>query len=322
MRIAILTSGGDAPGMNAAVRALVRAGLQRDWEVLGVRAGFKGLVEGTFVPLDSRAVGGIMQLGGTVLRSARAPDFHRAEAQEQALAQLEREGIEALVVVGGNGSQQGAAALAERGLPVVGLASTIDNDLWGIDRSLGVDSALNVALEAIDRIRVTASSHSRVFLVEVMGRDCGFLALSSGIAGGAEAIAIPETDPEPAELREELCDAYRRKGYAIGVVAEGWREGAGTLARAFAAAEGAAELPKVRTSVLGHVQRGATPSHADRMLGTQLGAAAIACLAHGEHGQLLGLHQGLLRGLPLDQVAGRVKDLDPQLLLIARALRD
>lgn len=321
MRIAVLTSGGDAPGMNAAVRAVVRAGLQRDWEVLGVRAGFKGLMEGSFVGLDSRAVGGIMQMGGTVLRSARAPDFHQPPAQAQAMEQLSRAQIDALVVIGGNGSQQGAQAVAGRGFPVVGLASTIDNDLWGVERSLGVDSALNVALEAVDRIRVTASSHSRVFLVEVMGRDCGFLALSCGIAGGAEAIAIPETDPEPEDLLAELCEAYDRKGYAIGVVAEGWREGAGSLARAFAG-EGAQDLPKVRVSVLGHVQRGATPSHGDRVLGSQLGAAAVACLAHGEHGVLLGLHQGRLRAQPLDQVAGRRKDLDPDLLLLARMLRD
>lgn len=322
MRIAILTSGGDAPGMNAVIRAVVRAGLQRDWEVLGVKAGFKGLMEGRFLPLDSRAVGGIMQVGGTFLRSARAPDFHRAGAQAQALERLHQADVEALVVVGGNGSQQGAKALAQLGFPVVGLASTIDNDLWGVDRSLGVDSAINVALEAIDRIRVTASSHSRVFLVEVMGRDCGHLALSSGIAGGAEAIAIPEIDPEPGELMAELCEAYDRKGYAIAVVAEGWRAGAATLARAFAEADPAAEVPKVRVSVLGHVQRGATPSQADRILGTRMGAAAVACLAHGEFGQLLGLYRGRLRSLPLDQVAGRGKDLDPELLLLARMLRD
>lgn len=321
-RIAVLTSGGDAPGMNAAIRAVVRACVQRDWDVLGVLEGFRGLMAGNFRPLDSRAVGGIMQQGGTILRSARATAFLSAAGQEAAIQRMAERGIDGLVVVGGNGSQQGSLALARMGFPVVGLASTIDNDLWGVDVSLGVDTALNVALESLDRIRNTASSHGRVFLVEVMGRKCGYLALSAGISGGAEAIAIPETDVDPEELAAELRDAFDRKGYAVAVVAEGWRGGAAGLARAFADPEQDPTAPPVRLTILGHVQRGGIPTYADRMLGTRLGAAAVACLAHGEHGVLLGPREGALRALQLEQVGGRGKDLDAELLLIARALRD
>ncbi|HQZ70270.1 MAG: ATP-dependent 6-phosphofructokinase [Anaerolineae bacterium] len=322
MRIAILTSGGDAPGMNAAIRAVVRAGSQRNWDVVGVLEGFRGLMAGDFQPLDSRAVGGIMQLGGTMLRSARAPEFSGAVGQEAALQQLAQRNIDGLVVVGGNGSQRGSLALSRLGFPVVGLASTIDNDLWGVDVSLGVDTALNVVLESLDRIRSTASSHGRIFLVEVMGRDCGYLALNAGIAGGAEIIAIPETDSDELDLMVELRDAFDRKGYAVGVVAEGWRGGAAGLARAFAEAQLDDNAPRVRLTILGHVQRGGTPTYADRMLGTRLGAAAVACLAHGEHGVLLGSHEGRLRALTLEQVGSRQKDLDAELLLIAQTLRD
>lgn len=321
MRIAILTSGGDAPGMNAAIRAVVRSGLQRGWDVQGVRDGFRGLMAGTMHPLDSPAVGAIMQQGGTLLRSARATEFMTDAGQTAARRALTDQGIEGLVVVGGNGSQRGSLALARSGIPVVGLASTIDNDLWGVDVSLGVDTALNVSLEALDRIRNTASSHGRIFLVEVMGRNSGYLALHAGVAGGAEAIAIPETDNDPSDLLAELGDAFDRKGYAIGVVAEGWRGGAVDLAQAFAAHRDPAELP-VRLTILGHVQRGGSPTYADRMLGTRMGTAAVACLAHGEHGVLLGPHEGRLRAQPLEHVAARRKDLDPELLLIAQALRD
>jgi 6-phosphofructokinase 1 len=321
MRIAVLTSGGDAPGMNAAIRAVTRSGLQRGWEVKGVRDGFRGLMDGRLLDLDSPTVGAIMQQGGTLLRSARATDFLTDAGQDAARQTLADHAIDGLVVVGGNGSQRGSLALSRSGIPVVGLASTIDNDLWGVDVSLGVDTALNVALEALDRIRSTASSHGRIFLVEVMGRNSGYLALHAGVAGGAEAIAIPETDNDAPDLIAELGDAFDRKGYAIGVVAEGWRGGAAELARSFAAHQATPDLP-VRLTTLGHVQRGGTPTYADRMLGTRLGTAAVACLAHNEHGVLLGLHEGRLRAQALEHVASRQKDLDPELLLIAQALRD
>lgn len=200
-RIAVLTSGGDAPGMNAAIRAVVRTGLHQGWEVLGIRHGYAGLIAGELTPpLTARDVGGIIQQGGTILGSARSPQFKTEAGLQKALDQLAQRGLEALIVIGGNGSQTGAHVLSQKGFPVVGVASTIDNDLYGSEITIGVDTALNIALEAIDRLKVTASSHQRAFLVEVMGRDCGYLALMAGIAGGAEAIVIPEVETEPAAL--------------------------------------------------------------------------------------------------------------------------
>ena len=196
-KIAILTSGGDAPGMNAAIRAACRTGIANGWETFGVRDGYSGLVAGLIEPLGARDVGGILQRGGTFLGSARLREFKDEAVRARAVANLEARGIDGLVVIGGNGSQSGALELSKMGLQVVGVASTIDNDLYGSEITIGVDTALNVALEAIDRLKVTASSHRRAFLVEVMGRDCGYLALMAGIAGGAEAVAIPEVACEP-----------------------------------------------------------------------------------------------------------------------------
>ncbi|MFQ5858723.1 MAG: ATP-dependent 6-phosphofructokinase [Anaerolineae bacterium] len=193
-RIAVLTSGGDAPGMNAAIRAVVRTGLDKGWEVFGIRRGYVGLIAGRVGPLGARDVGGIIQQGGTMLGSARCPEFKTEDGRLKALRQLHQHDVDDLVIIGGNGSQAGAYALSQMGFPVVGVASTIDNDLYGSDITIGVDTALDVALEAIDRLKVTAASHQRAFLVEVMGRDCGYLALMSGIAGGAEIVVIPEFD--------------------------------------------------------------------------------------------------------------------------------
>ena len=190
-RIGVLTSGGDAPGMNAAVRAVVRTGLNNGWEVLGIRHGYAGLIGGDFVPLGPRDVGGIIQLGGTMLGSSRCGEFKTEEGRAKALRNLRQKEVEALVVIGGNGSQTGACLLSRTGFPIVGIASTIDNDLYGSEIAIGVDTALNIALESIDRLKVTASSHRRAFLVEVMGRDCGYLALMAGITGGAEVVVIP-----------------------------------------------------------------------------------------------------------------------------------
>jgi 6-phosphofructokinase 1 len=221
-KIAVLTSGGDAPGMNAAIRAVTRCGIASNAVVYGVRNGYSGLMSGDMVEFGPRDVGGIIQKGGTVLGSARAPEFRHEEGRKKALAELEKRGIDALVVIGGNGSQTGAHALHQMGFPVVGVASTIDNDLYGSDITIGVDTALNIALEAIDRLKVTASSHRRAFLVEVMGRDCGYLALMAGIAGGAEAVVLPEFPSTPEMIAQELQDAYSRgKAHGIIVVAEG-----------------------------------------------------------------------------------------------------
>lgn len=196
-RVAVLTSGGDAPGMNAAIRAVVRTGIGHDMEVLGVQRGYAGLVEAQLIPLSARDVGGILQRGGTILGSARCAEFRTEEGRMRALANLEDWGVQGLVVIGGNGSQTGSYELSKAGFPVIGVASTIDNDLVGSDMAIGVDTALNTALEAIDRLKDTASSHNRAFAVEVMGRDSGYLAVMAGIAGGAEVVLVPEVDVEP-----------------------------------------------------------------------------------------------------------------------------
>lgn len=317
-RVAVLTSGGDAPGMNAAIRAVVRAGLAQGWEMLGIRRGYAGLLAEEIRPLGARDVGGIIQLGGTILGSARCPEFKTKEGLRRAVAVLEKHGIDALVVIGGNGSQSGAYALSQEGVTVVGVASTIDNDLVGSDITIGVDTALNVALEAIDRLKTTASSHNRAFLVEVMGRDCGYLALMAGIAGGAEAVVIPEVPISPEAVAEAIRSAYSRgKPHAIVVVAEGAQYNAQRLAEYFQREKLGYEL---RVTVLGHVQRGGAPGAFDRILGTLLGAGAMEALARGEKGVLVGQIKGEVVTTPLSEVAGKKKPLDPKLFELAQVL--
>ena len=319
-RIAVLTSGGDAPGMNAAIRAVVRTGLEKGCEVFGVQHGYQGLIDGDFIPMGARDVGGIMQRGGTMLGSARCPEFKTVEGRRKAIQQLSQQGLSGLVAIGGNGTQTGAQALSQMGFPVVGVASTIDNDLCGSDITIGVDTALNIALEAIDRLKVTASSHHRAFAVEVMGRDCGYVALMAGIAGGAEAIAIPEVDTDPEALARELRDAYERgKPHAIIVAAEGARYNAERLMNYFR--DNQVRLGfDLRITVLGHVQRGGTPTFFDRILATRLGAAAAERLSQGEHGVLVGLVKSEVRSTPLADVVSGKKPLDKHLLELARVL--
>ncbi|HUN08677.1 MAG TPA: 6-phosphofructokinase [Aggregatilineales bacterium] len=318
--IAVLTSGGDAPGMNAAIRAVTRTALTRGWDVYGVQHGFAGLMSGDLKKMGPRDVGGIIQQGGTVLGSARAPEFKSEEGRKKALRHLNQLGIEGLVVIGGNGSQTGGEALFKMGFPVVGVASTIDNDLVGSEITIGVDTALNIALEAIDRLKVTASSHNRAFLVEVMGRDCGYLALMSGIAGGAEAILIPEMEKTPAEVAEILKSAYAKgKAHAIIVVAEGCTNNADELIKYFKERE--AELGfEIRAIQLGHVQRGGTPGAFDRLLATRLGAAAVKSLDRGEYGVIVGLNKGQITTTPYTEVTGKHKSLDLGLMDLAKEL--
>jgi 6-phosphofructokinase 1 len=319
-RIAVLTSGGDAPGMNAAIRAVTRTALAKGWEVFGVQHGYKGLMGGDFRPLGARDVGGILQLGGTILGSARAPEFKIDEGRRQALRALNQAQIDGLVVIGGNGSQTGANALAELGFPVVGCASTIDNDLAGAEITIGVDTALNIALEAIDRLKTTASSHNRAFLVEVMGRDCGYLALMSGIAGGAEAIVIPEVETSPEALAETLSASYQRgKLHAIVVVAEGAKYNAEKLVQLFNEHEALLGF-ELRAITLGHVQRGGAPGAFDRLLATRTGAAAVQSLADGKHGVLLGLNRNEITATPLEEVVKTKKRVDLKLLELAKEL--
>lgn len=319
-RLAVLTSGGDAPGMNAAVRAVTRSALAGGLEVFGVRNGYSGLIAGQFVPFGARDVGGILALGGTVLGSARCTEMRSDAGQQQALAALAGQGIDALVVIGGNGSQSGACSLSTRGLAVVGVASTIDNDLVGTDITIGATTAIDVALESVDRLRVTASSHRRGFLVEVMGRDCGYLAAMVGIAGGAEAICVPEVPQEPEAVAAEIHDAYRRgKSHAVVIVAEGAAHDADALAHYFKTHESRLGFD-MRVCKLGHVQRGGAPGVSDRMLATRLGVAAVEHLRRGEHGVLVGQVGGGLQATPLAEVALRTKPLDLELLALARTL--
>ncbi len=319
-RIAVLTSGGDAPGMNAAIRAVVRTSLAEGWEVFGIRHGYAGLITGDTVPLGARDVGGIIQRGGTILGSARCPEFTTEAGRLKALQNLQEHHIEGLIVIGGNGSQTGAHALSQMGFPMVGVASTIDNDLYGSDITIGVDTALNIALEAIDRLKVTASSHQRAFLVEVMGRDCGYLALMAAIAGGAEAVIIPEVETDPDRVAVELRVAYeRQKAHALIVVAEGARYNAEAMARHFAEHRDRLGF-ELRVTTLGHVQRGGAPSAFDRLLATRLGAAATTHLTRGNHGVLVGMIKGEIATTPLAEVVAHKKSLDLRLLELAQIL--
>jgi 6-phosphofructokinase 1 len=319
-KIAVLTSGGDAPGMNAAIRAVTRGALSKGWEVLGVRNGYAGLLNGHFQPLQARDVGGIVQTGGTVLGSARCPEFAEPAGRAKALANLKSSGVDALVVIGGNGSQSGNASLAREGFPVAGVPSTIDNDLYGNDVSIGCDTAINITLEAIDRLRTTASSHQRAFAVETMGRDCGYIALMAGIAGGAEVIALPEHELQPADVAERLRAAYRRgKTHALAVIAEGAGCGVHELMEYYKAHS--AEIGyELRITRLGHVVRGGAPTAADRVLATRLGAQAIELLASGRYGYLAGIVKNEAVATPLEEITGRTRPADAKLLELARVM--
>lgn len=319
-RIAVLTSGGDAPGMNAAIRSVVRTGVDKGWTVYGVRHGYQGLITGEMSSLGARDVSGIIQLGGTMLGSARSAEFKTDDGRRKAIRSLNQHGVEALVVIGGNGSQTGAHALGQMGFPVVGVASTIDNDLVGSDITIGVDTALNIALEAIDRLKVTAASHERAFLIEVMGRAHGYLALMAGIAGGAEAICIPEIETPPEKLADAIEHAYERgKSHAVIVVAEGAKHDAEALAKYFAEHNERLGFD-LRVTKIGHVQRGGTPGAFDRLLGTRLAAAAVEQLAAGNQGVLVGQIKGEITTTPYEQVTTTKKQIDPKLFELANVL--
>ena len=318
--VAVLTSGGDAPGMNAAIRAVVRCGIAKGWEMYGVRNGYSGLISGNIFQMGTRDVGGIIQKGGTVLGSARCEEFRTIEGREKAIRNLRQVGIDALVVIGGNGSQTGTYELHKMNFPVVGIASTIDNDLYGSDITIGVDTALNIALEALDRLKVTASSHQRAFLLEVMGRDCGYLALMAGIAGGAEKILIPEIEGDPEEVAQELHEAYEHgKAHAIVVVAEGAKYNAAALTEYFEKHQERLGF-KVRATILGHVQRGGTPSAYDRILASRFGDVAIEAIARGETGVLVGSSGRAVVTTGIEEVVSNKKGINLDLVRLAKIL--
>ncbi len=288
-KIAVFTSGGDAPGMNAAIRAVTRAAIAQNLKVVGVRHGYQGMIEGDFIPLTARDVSGILHQGGTILKTARSKEFRTEEGRAIAYENLTKEGIDAVVVIGGDGSFTGALVFSqEYNIPFVGVPGTIDNDMYGTDYTIGYDTALNTVVEAIDKIKDTASSHGRVFFIEVMGREAGLLALSSGIAVGAEAILIPESKGQANELKKFLEKGYKEKDSSgLVIVAEGGQTG-----RSIAISEKVAkEHPNldVRVSILGHIQRGGNPTAKDRIAATKMGVAAVDALLDDQKSIMIGL---------------------------------
>lgn len=318
-KIGVLTSGGDAPGMNACIRAVVRYGASCKLVVVGIRRGYAGLLEGDLVRLDSRAVANIIQRGGTILETARCEEMKTAEGLKKAIATLHREGIEGLITIGGDGTFRGAATLAEvGGIKVIGIPGTIDNDVYGTDYAIGFDTAINTALDAIDKIRDTAGSLQRPFFIEVMGRDRGFIALDVGIAGGAESILMPEAETKIEELCLDMRRSFKRgkKSYIV-IVAEGDEAGG-----VFPIAQQVWERLRLeyRVCVLGHIQRGGSPTARDRILASQLGAAAVDALANGKTGYMVGELKGEIAFTPLSETWGKRKELDSNLLKLTGIL--
>ena len=301
-KIAVLTSGGDAPGMNAAIRAVVRTCSYHDVEVLGIYRGFQGMIEDDFVELNARSVRNIINKGGTFLKSARSEGIRTKEGRENAYNNLTKNGVEALVVIGGDGTFTGALSFSQEfGFPVMGIPGTIDNDIYGTTHTIGYDTALNTVVDAIDKIRDTASSHNRMFFVEVMGRDSGFIALNSGIGGGAERIIIPEKNI-PAEVLLEDIDRGKRRGKTsnIIVVAEGNTAGKAVFELKEYVEQKRPEYD-IRVSVLGHMQRGGTPTCYDRVLATRMGVKAVESLLEGNSQYMVGINNDRMELIPLEK---------------------
>jgi 6-phosphofructokinase 1 len=320
-RIAVITSGGDVPGLNACIRAVTRSALAHGLEVMGVRRGYVGLMEGDYIQMTSRDVAGILRKGGTILGTARSKEFMTDEGRRAALAKLQQAGIEGMVVIGGNGSLAGAYELYKLGMPLVGIPKTIDNDQYGTDTAIGVDTALNTIAEAVGRVKDTASSHQRAFLIEVMGRNCGYLALASGIICGAEMALIPEHPASMDTVAETILESYRRhKAHCIIMVAEGWQPGLRTL-QDYLHGNHFDEGFDVREVVLGHVQRGGTPTAYDRMLAMRMGVRAVDALIDGSGvGKMVGLHGDKIDLIDLAEATSQIKPLSEELLRIMQLL--
>ncbi|MGJ7912809.1 6-phosphofructokinase [Neobacillus sp. LXY-1] len=315
-KIGVLTSGGDSPGMNPAIRAVVRKAIFHNVEVYGVYGGYAGLIAGKIKKLELGSVGDIIHRGGTMLQSARCPEFRTLEGQQKGIEQLKAHGIEGLVVIGGDGSYMGAKALTEHGYPCVGVPGTIDNDIPGTDMTIGFDTALNTVIDAIDKIRDTATSHERTFVIEVMGRDAGDIALWAGLAGGAETILIPEEGYDMNEIADRLRKGQERgKKHSIIVVAEGVCSGV----------EFAKQLKELtnfdtRVSVLGHIQRGGSPTVQDRVLASRLGARAVELLIEGKGGRAVGIENNKMVDYDIIEALGRKHKLDMDLFKLSKEL--
>ncbi|NPV72599.1 MAG: 6-phosphofructokinase [Pelotomaculum sp.] len=316
-RIGVLTSGGDSPGMNACIRAVVRKAVYHGLEVMGIKRGFNGFIEGDMVPLHLGSVADIIHRGGTILHTARSVQFLNPEGRARANENVKRFGIQGLVVIGGDGSFRGASIFnREYGLPVVGVPGTIDNDIPGTDQTIGFDTAVNTAVEAINKIRDTATSHERTFVIEVMGRNFGFIALAAGLAGGAETILIPERPFSYDEICERLMRGYRRgKLHSIIVVAEG---AAGGLEVARKIKERTGFDTKV--TILGHLQRGGTPTAADRILASCLGAKAVELLMAGETRKMVGIKAGKVVALDIEDALSQTRSIDLDMYSLAGIL--
>jgi 6-phosphofructokinase 1 len=318
--IGILTSGGDAPGMNAAIRAVVRAATYHGVTVTGIERGYKGMIDGSIRALGARDVSGIINRGGTILYTARCHRFMEPEGRKQAAENLAKWGIEGIVVIGGDGSYQGAEKLHEEfGIRCIGLPGTIDNDIGGTDYTIGFDTAINTAIEAIDRIRDTAASHDRIFFIEVMGRRSGYVAMISGIAGGAEDILLPEVETTVEKLIERLRSGEQSgKKSSIIIVAEGCESG-GAMALAKLVSEHS-EYKDNRVTVIGHLQRGGSPSAFDRVLASQMGVRAVEALIAGESGKMVGISGQKLHLRPLSDAWEKRTRFDMELLRVAHVL--
>lgn len=318
-KIGVLTSGGDAPGMNAAIRAVVRTAIYKNLEVIGIREGYKGMIERLFTPLWSHDVSEIIQRGGTILKTARCMDFKTEEGRATAYKNLRDVGIDGVVVIGGDGTFTGGRIFNEEyEIPFVGIPGTIDNDIYGTDYTIGYDTALNTVIEAVDKIRDTASAHNRMFFVEVMGAEAGFIALRSGIATGAEAIIIPETRHESDKLTELLKSGRREHASNLVIVAEGDEEGG-----AYALANKYKKLyPNydIRITVLGHLQRGGSPSAYDRVTASRLGFAAVEALLDDQKSVMVGVQNNEIGLVPFRKAVKLHKDVNRDLLFISEVL--
>ncbi|HHL53006.1 MAG TPA: 6-phosphofructokinase [Flammeovirgaceae bacterium] len=319
-KIAVLTSGGDAPGMNACIRAVVRGAIYYEAEVYGIYQGYAGLINNEIEKMNSFSVSNILQRGGTILKSSRSEEFRTKEGRQKAYENLQKLGITGMVVIGGDGSFTGAKIFYEEfGLPIIGVPGTIDNDIYGTDKTIGFDTAVNTTLDAIDKIRDTADSHGRIFFVEVMGRDSGYIAIQSAIGGGAESVILPEKEATTQEVIEHLRDGLRRdKSFSIVVVAEKDTPGyAVQLAREV----GEAITKKdIRVIVLGHIQRGGAPTSTDRTLASRLGLAAVEGLIDGHKNKMVGVVNDKIVFTPLEDAIGKDKPLNPELLRAMKIL--
>lgn len=316
--LGLLCSGGDAPGMNACIRSVVRTGLFHNASVLGVYNGYEGLINGEFHPLGARDVGGILQRGGTILQTRRSERFLEPRYRREAIRKMNEAGMDGLVVLGGEGSMHGAHALAQEGVRVIGIPASIDNDIWGTNMAIGVDTAMNTIMDAVDKLRDTASSHSRAFLIETMGRGSGYLAVMAGIVCGAEMVLVPEVQVSLEEVTAAIEDAYKRgKTHAIIIVAEG----ASIKIHELAAAIDSADVGfKTRMTILGHIQRGGSPTAFDRLLASRLGVGAAQALLEGQTDMMVGLKGRAIDLIPLEQVIGNQRAANMEYVEMARML--